>query len=106
MKITRKDVEHVAALAHLELAPEEMERMAQQLDSILGYIEKLNELDTEKVEPMAQVLTPIASGQVESRADAALREDAERAGLAREEALKAAPEANGTFFKVPKVIER
>ena len=99
MKITRKDVEHVAALAHLELAPEEMERMAQQLDSILGYIEKLNELDTEKVEPMAQVLS-------ESRADAALREDAERAGLAREEALQAAPEANGTFFKVPKVIER
>lgn len=99
MKITRKDVEHVAALAHLELAPEEMERMAQQLDSILGYIEKLNELDTEKVEPMAQVLT-------ESRADVALREDKSRAGLPREEALKAAPEKDGTFFKVPKVIER
>ena len=99
MKITRKDVEHVAALAHLELAPEEMERMAQQLDSILGYIEKLNELDTEKVEPMAQVLS-------ESRADAALREDAERAGLAREEALQAAPEKDGTFFKVPRVLER
>lgn len=99
MKITRKDVEHVAALAHLELAPEEMERMAQQLDSILGYIEKLNELDTEKVEPMAQVL-------IESRADEALREDKSRAGLPKEEALRAAPEQDGTFFKVPKVIER
>ena len=99
MKITRKDVEHVAALAHLELAPEEMERMAQQLDSILGYIEKLNELDTDKVEPMAQVLS-------ESPADVALREDENRAGLPREEALRAAPEKDGTFFKVPKVIER
>ena len=106
MKITRKDVAHVAALAHLELAPEEMERMAQQLDSILGYIEKLNELDTEKVEPMAQVLIPIGSGQAESRADVALREDENRAGLPREEALRAAPEKDGTFFKVPKVIER
>ena len=106
MKITRKDVEHVAALAHLELAPEEMERMAQQLDSILGYIEKLNELDTDKVEPMAQVLTPIASGQAESRAEVAQREDVSRTGLPREEALKAAPEKDGTFFKVPKVIER
>lgn len=99
MKITRKDVEYVATLAHLELAPDEMERMAQQLDSILGYIEKLNELDTEKVEPMAQVLA-------ESRPDVALREDEERAGLEREEALRAAPEADGAFFKVPKVIER
>lgn len=99
MKITRKDVEYVAALAHLELEPEEMERMAQQLDSILGYIEKLNELDTEKVAPMAQVLT-------ESRPDAALRQDEQREGLAREEALRAAPEGDGTFFKVPKVIER
>jgi len=99
MKITRKDVEYVAALAHLELGPEEMERMAQQLDSILGYIEKLNELDTEKVEAMAQVLA-------ESRPDVALRADEQRAGLAREEALQAAPEANGAFYKVPKVIER
>ena len=99
MTITRKDVEYVAALAHLELAPEETERMAQQLDSILGYIEKLNELDTGKVEPMAQVLT-------ESRPDVALRGDENRAGLLRAEALRAAPEKDGTFFKVPKVIER
>jgi aspartyl-tRNA(Asn)/glutamyl-tRNA(Gln) amidotransferase subunit C len=99
MKITRKDVEYVAALAHLELATEELERMAQQLDSILGYIEKLNEIDTEHVEPMAQVLA-------ESRPDVALREDEPRTGLSRPEGLAAAPEADGSFFKVPKVIER
>lgn len=99
MKITRKDVEYVAALAHLELTPEEAERMTQQLDSILGYMEKLNELDTEKVEPMAQVLA-------ETRPDAAQRADATRAGLAREEVLAAAPDKDDTFVKVPKVIER
>lgn len=99
MKISRQDVEYVAALAHLELTPTELERMQQQLDAILGYIEKLNELDTARVEPMAQVLA-------ESRPDVAVRADAERAGLARAQALAAAPDADQTFFKVPKVIER
>lgn len=99
MKITRQDVEYVAALAHLELAPEELERMRQQLDAILAYIDKLNELDTASVEPMAQVLA-------ESRPDASLRADATRAGLARPEALAAAPDADDTYVKVPKVIER
>jgi aspartyl-tRNA(Asn)/glutamyl-tRNA(Gln) amidotransferase subunit C len=99
MKITRKDVEYVATLANLELAPDEMERMAQQLSSILDYVEKLNELDTEEVEPMAQVLA-------ETRPDAALRQDAARKGLERDQALPAAPDADDTFVKVPKVIER
>ena len=100
MKITRKDVEYVAALAHLELTPEETERMREQLDSILTYIDKLNELDTGKVEPMAQVLS------AESRSEAAWRDDAARPGLARAEALAAAPDAKEPFVKVPKVIER
>lgn len=99
MKINRKDVEYVATLANLKLAPDEMDRMAQQLSSILDYVEKLNELDTEKVEPMAQVLA-------ETRPDAALRQDASRKGLARDQALPAAPDADDTFVKVPKVIER
>ncbi|HKZ53369.1 MAG TPA: Asp-tRNA(Asn)/Glu-tRNA(Gln) amidotransferase subunit GatC [Candidatus Acidoferrales bacterium] len=99
MKITRKDVEYVAALAHLELTAPEVERMQQQLDSILGYVDKLNELDTTDVEPMAQVLT-------ETRPDVALRADATRIGLARPEALAAAPDADETFVRVPKVIER
>jgi len=99
MKITRKDVEYVAALAHLELGAAEVERMQRQLDSILGYVDKLNELDTAEVEPMAQVLT-------ETRPDVALRADATRAGLERGEALAAAPDADEIFVKVPKVIER
>lgn len=99
MKITRKDVEYVAALAHLELTPEEVERMQQQLDPILGYVEKLNQLDTTNVEPMAQVLT-------ETRPDVALRTDSMRTGLERAEALAAAPDQDETFIKVPKVIER
>jgi len=100
MKITRKDVEYVAALAHLELTPEETERMREQLDSILTYIDKLNELDTGKVEPMAQVLS------AESRSEAAWRDDAPRPALPRPDALAAAPDAQEPFFKVPKVIER
>lgn len=99
MKITRKDVEYVAALAHLELAPEELERMQQELDAILTYIDKLNELDTSKVAPMAQVLA-------ETRADGAWRADAPRPGLPRTEALGSAPDSQEPFFKVPKVIER
>jgi len=99
MKITRKDVEYVAALAHLELTPEETERMREQLDSILTYIDKLNELDTAKVAPMAQVLA-------EAHPEAAWRDDAARPGLARADALAAAPDAKEPFVKVPKVIER
>ncbi len=99
MKITRKDVEHVAALAHLELREEEREHMRQQLDAILTYIDKLNQVDTSKVEPMAQVLAP-------SRADVALRDDAVGPCLPRQQALAAAPDADETFMKVPKVIER
>ncbi|PYU17843.1 MAG: Asp-tRNA(Asn)/Glu-tRNA(Gln) amidotransferase subunit GatB, partial [Acidobacteria bacterium] len=56
MKITREDVLHVAELAHLELTESEVETYRRQLDSILTYVEKLNELDTVQVEPMAQVL--------------------------------------------------
>lgn len=100
MKITRKDVEYVAALAHLELAPDEIERMQQQLDSILGYIEKLNELDTSGVEPMAQVLA------ADARANAALRADTATTCLPRKDALAPAPDADEAFVKVPKVIER
>jgi aspartyl-tRNA(Asn)/glutamyl-tRNA(Gln) amidotransferase subunit C len=106
MKITRKDVEYVAALAHLELAPEETERMRQQLDSILTYIDKLNELDTAEVAPMAQVLAPIESGRAEAHPEAAWRDDEARPGLARADALAAAPDAREPFVKVPKVIER
>lgn len=99
MKITRKDVEHVAALAHLELTPAEIERMQQQLDAILTYVDKLNELDTTNVPPMAQV-------GAESRPEAVWRSDSLRPSLPPAEALAAAPDAQEPFVKVPKVIER
>jgi len=99
MKITPEDVAYVAALAHLELSSEERARMREQLDSILSYVEKLNQLDTTQVEPMAQVLA-------EPRPEAVLREDQTAPGLTQEAALAGAPDADATFFKVPKVIER
>ena len=99
MKIARKDVEYVAELAHLELTSVEIERMQRQLDSILTYIEKLNEIDTSQVEPMAQVLA-------QSHPETAVRDDARQGGLDRQEALAAAPDADSTFVRVPKVIER
>jgi aspartyl-tRNA(Asn)/glutamyl-tRNA(Gln) amidotransferase subunit C len=108
MKISREDVLRVAALAHLDFSEPELETMRRQLDSILTYIEKLNELDTATVEPLAQV---IVGGQ----ANPSLREDSPLplAASARGEAsdvaariLKQAPEAAPPFFRVPKVIER
>jgi len=94
-KITRKEVEHVARLARLELTEEEKERMTAQLDSILGYIDKLNELDTSQVEPTTTVI-PMVS---------VMREDAVRPPLKQEEALANAPDRQDVFFRVPRIIE-
>jgi aspartyl-tRNA(Asn)/glutamyl-tRNA(Gln) amidotransferase subunit C len=105
--VTEKDVSYVAELANLELTPEERARMLKDLNSILGYIDRLNELDTSNVEPMAQVASRY--GQRQDQADEflyAMRADEPRPCLPHEEALKNAPETDGTFFKVPKVIER
>lgn len=99
MKITRKDVDYVAALARLELTEDEAAQLEKQLDAILTYIDQLNELDTAGVEPMAQVLA-------EAHPDAALRDDAPKACLPHDEALAPAPDKDETFFKVPKVIDR
>jgi len=101
MKVTEKDVAHVAALANLELTAEERARMVGDLNSILGNIEMLNELDTAKVEPMSQV-------SVCSK-DGAMREDVLeglRKSLPHQIAMANAPETDGIFFEVPKVIER
>ena len=99
MKITEKDVRYIAALAHLELTDTEAVEYTANLDSILAYVGKLNELDTSKVEPMAQVL-------YDAPEDVAMRPDADRPGLGQERALKNAPEAGSGHFKVSKVIER
>ena len=99
MKITEKDVGYVAALANLELKEEEVARLVADLDSILVYVEKLNELDTTAVQPMAQVLFDGPEGL-------AFREDQNRPGLAQEQALSNAPESGAGQFKVSKVIAK
>lgn len=95
MKITLQEVEHVARLARLELSAEEKERMRAQLDSILSYIDKLNELDTSAVEPTSHVL-PMTN---------VFREDEVATSLAQEAALANAPERHDLFFRVPRILE-
>ena len=103
-RVSLEQVRHVAELANLELTPEELPRMAHDLDAILGYIAQLNELDTSSLPAMAQVaevlgLPPEATGE-------ALRHDQLRASVDRSLVMAEAPETDGRFFKVPKVIER
>jgi aspartyl-tRNA(Asn)/glutamyl-tRNA(Gln) amidotransferase subunit C len=98
LKITPEQVRHVAGLANLKLTESEVERMTSELDSILTYVDALNEADTTGVEPMAQVLVKDAA--------AALREDVERPSLSNADAVANAPLAGAGFFKVPLVIER
>ncbi len=97
--ISEEQVRYVADLANLALSEEEVSRMAVELGAILQYMEKLNELDTRDVEPMAQVL-------YEAEETATLREDREGPTLGSEIALANAPLAGAGYFKVPKVIER
>lgn len=95
MKITAEEVEHVAALARLRLTPEEKSQLTRELDTILNYMDQLNRLDTDGVEPFRHTLT----------ADPALREDAAVNRPAPEALLANAPDRDGTFFKVPKILE-
>lgn len=99
MALEEKDVRYVAELAHLELSDEEVKKFLPQLDSILEYIQKLNELDTTRVEPMAQVTTPASENP-------ALRSDSPRPTFEQAETLANAPEHAAGCFKVPQVIER
>ncbi len=100
-RVTVEEVERVAELAHLELSREETGRMLQDLNAILEYVAELNELDTTGVAPLAQVgeLGDMASG-------GAVRPDAVEPSLSRAAVMQRAPETDGAFFKVPKVIER
>lgn len=107
--VTDKDVSYVADLAHLELTADERPRMLKDLNSILGYIDRLNELDTANIEPMAQVAHGSSEGDETSGTQGiaqAMRADEPRPSLPHEEALRNAPASDGVFFKVPKVIER
>ncbi len=99
MPLSEKDVRYVADLAHLDLTEDEVKKFLSQLDSILQYVQKLNELDTSGIEPMAQVTYPGSE-------NAAFRADEPRRTLTQDEALANAPEAGAGSFKVPRVIER
>ncbi len=94
-KITRKDVEHVARLARLELSEDEKARMTDQLDAILGYFDSLSRLDTTEVEPMTTVIPTVS----------VMRDDEVRPSLPLEQALAGAPDREDEFFRVPRIIE-
>jgi aspartyl-tRNA(Asn)/glutamyl-tRNA(Gln) amidotransferase subunit C len=116
VKVTDKDVAYVADLANLDLNEEERARMLRDLNSILEYVERLSELETDNVTPMAQVSDRYGEDkdQDEPRPDSdrfayAIREDVReglRKSLPHDVAIKNAPDTDGTFFEVPKVIER
>ena len=94
MSVTRKDVEHIAELARLTFNEEELENFTHQLNQILGYMEKLNELNTDNIEPLSH---PVEGNNV-------FREDELNTSIPTSEALKNAPDKDDQFFKVPKVI--
>ena len=102
--VTIEDVRRVAELANLELTAEEEPRMRRDLNSILRHIAQLNELDTNGIPPMAQVGEIL--GGVSDGVGTSLRADVVQPSLDRAAVMSAAPETDGRFFKVPKVIER
>ena len=118
MKVSEKDVLYVADLANLELTEAERARMLKDLNSILDYIDTLSQVDTKDIEPMAQVAT--AGSSTASRescttpgmtaggmtAGGAMRADEVKPGLTHEQAMMNAPDTDGTYFKVPKVIDK
>lgn len=112
MKVTEKDVAYVADLANLDLTDEERSGMLRDLNSILDYVERLNELDTADVPPMAQVSDRYGMDEAKQGSERfvyASREDVLeglRKSLPHEEALANAPDADEDFFRVPKVIDR
>jgi aspartyl-tRNA(Asn)/glutamyl-tRNA(Gln) amidotransferase subunit C len=106
MKVTEKDVAYVADLANLELTDQERQRMLKDLNSVLDYIDRLNELDTSSVPPMAQVSAGVGQPDGKPNDATARRDDIPRPSLPHSDAMKNAPETDGDFFKVPKVIEK
>lgn len=112
MKVTEKDVAYVADLANLDLTDEERRGMLRDLNSILDYVDRLNELDTSDVPPMAQVSDRYGVDQAKQGSERfayTSREDVLeglRKSLPHADALANAPDADEDFFRVPKVIER
>ena len=98
MPITRTDVSKIAELGKLELTSDETDLFAVQLSSIIGYVEKLNELEAENVEPMSHCST------VTDDAEYAKRDDQVKPSLGQQLAVENAPDSEAGYFKVPRVI--
>ncbi len=96
MSVTKEDIRKIARLAHLHIEEQDYPSYIRQMNAILGYMEKLNEVDTEGVTPMMNSL----------ELKNVMREDVPRASLSQEEALKNAPLSGNGFFRVPKVVKR
>jgi len=94
-KVTKEDVTHIASLAQLSLDEETQERLVREMDEILAYMDKLNELDTSDVEPTMHAL-PMTN---------VYRDDAVGASVAREAALMNAPKTDGEYFLVPRILD-
>ena len=95
MKITREQVEHIAHLARLEFSENELEAFTRQMDNILTYFDKLQEVDTTSIEPTSHAI------QVKN----VFRDDEVKKSIALDLSLKNAPEKEGNCFRVPKIIE-
>jgi aspartyl-tRNA(Asn)/glutamyl-tRNA(Gln) amidotransferase subunit C len=95
MKISKDEIEHIAELARLSLSDREKEVFGVQLSSILGYMEKLNELDTSSIQPTSHVLS----------LSNVMRNDVTKDSLPRDEVLKNAPACTDKFYRVPKIID-
>jgi aspartyl-tRNA(Asn)/glutamyl-tRNA(Gln) amidotransferase subunit C len=106
MSVSEQDVDRVAELANLELTASEKAQMLRDLNSVLGYFAQLNELDTSAVPPMAQVADQLTEGSAREAMTPHLRPDEVTPSLSREQVMAAAPDTDGVFFRVPKVIER
>ena len=94
MKITPEEISHVANLARLRMTQPEVEEMAKQLDEILSYVTKLNELDTQGVRPTTHAISIVN----------AFREDEVKPSLEHDTALANGPEQNGESYVVPRII--
>jgi len=106
MSVSEQDVERVAELANLELRSGEKAAMLRDLNSVLDYFAQLNELDTTSVPPMTQAANQLTESEEAKAAAQHLRLDEIAPSLNRERVLVSAPDTDGIFFKVPKVIER
>lgn len=95
MSIDKETVKHVAHLARIELQPNELDKLSGELHEILGFIDKLSNLNVEQVKPASHIL-PISN---------VLRDDTLQISLNSQKALENAPSKKGNFFSVPKIIE-